>query len=130
MDSSTSNLERLPNNETRAHMADDLARYLFAASVWLQAFRRSPKSYDFPDALAPNHANWFTGKFDDRYRVQVAERPLHHSHESHREGRPLLYSSRSGPVPKSHRKGSGPSPDVPGQLLLPWQPFPTVHSGG
>ena len=68
------NLERLPNNETRAHMADDLARYLFAAAFG-HAFQRSPKSYDFPDSLAPNHANWYTGNFDDRYRVQVAESP-------------------------------------------------------
>ena len=65
-------LERLPNNETRAHMADDLARYLFAAA-FARAFRRSPKSHDFPNVLAPNHANWYTGKFDDRYRVQVAD---------------------------------------------------------
>ena len=68
------NLERLPNNETRAHMAGDIARYLFAAA-FACAFRRSPKSYDFPNALAPNHANWYTGNFDDRYRVQVAESP-------------------------------------------------------
>lgn len=68
------NLERLPNNETRGHMADDLARYLFAAAFGC-AFRRSPKSCDFPDALAPNHANWHTGSFDDRYRVQVADSP-------------------------------------------------------
>ena len=67
-------LERLPNNETRAHMPSDLARYLFAAA-FAAAFRRSPKSYDFPDALAPNHANWYTGNFDDRYRVQVANHP-------------------------------------------------------
>ena len=68
------NLERLPNNETRLHMADDLARYLFAA-VFGHAFRRTPKSVAFPDALAPNHANWYTGHFDDRYRVQVANSP-------------------------------------------------------
>lgn len=68
------NLERLPNNETRAHMADDLARYLFAAAFG-RAFRRSPKSRDFPGTLAPNHANWGTGNFDDRYRVQIAESP-------------------------------------------------------
>ena len=67
-------IERLPNNETRAHMAADLARYLFAA-VFACTFLRSPKSYDFPEALAPNHANWETGKFDDRYRVQVADGP-------------------------------------------------------
>ena len=69
-----SNLQRLPNNETRAHKADDLARYLFAA-VFGTALGRSPKSYDFPDALAPNHANWRTGDFDDRYRVQLADKP-------------------------------------------------------
>jgi len=68
------NLERLPNNETRSHMADDLARYLFAAAFGC-AFRRSPKSCDFPGVLAPNHANWHSGNFDDRYRVQVAGSP-------------------------------------------------------
>jgi len=68
------NLERLPNNETRGHMADDLARYLFATAFGC-AFRRSPKSCDFPGALAPNHANWHSGNFDDRYRVQVADSP-------------------------------------------------------
>ena len=67
-------IERLPNNETRAHMSADLARYLFA-SVFACAFRRSPKSRDFPRALSPKHANWETGKFDDRYRVQVADYP-------------------------------------------------------
>ena len=68
------NLEKLPNNETRAHMPDDLARYLFAAA-FARAFRRTPKSFDFPRALAPNHTNWFTGKFADRFRVQVADEP-------------------------------------------------------
>ena len=53
-------IERLPNNETRAHIPLDLARYLFAA-VFALTFRRSPKSPDFPEALAPNHANWNTG---------------------------------------------------------------------
>ena len=55
-------------------MPDDLARYLFAAA-FAHAFRHTPKSFDFPKALAPNHTNWFTGKFDDRFRVQVADEP-------------------------------------------------------
>lgn len=67
-------IERLPNNETRAHMSADLVRYLFA-SVFATAFGRSPKSHDFPKALAPNHANWESGKFDDRYRVQISDQP-------------------------------------------------------
>ena len=64
----------LPNNETRAHMAADLARYLFAAAFG-HAFRRSPKTFDFPVALMPSHVNWHTGSFDDRYRVQLPDRP-------------------------------------------------------
>lgn len=68
------NLERLPNNETRAHIPDDLARYLFA-SAFAHAFGRSPKTFDFPQSLAPAHASWNTGKFDDRFRVQVPDRP-------------------------------------------------------
>ena len=67
-------LRMLPNNETRAHMGADLARYLFAAAFGC-AFRRSPKTFDFPLALMPGHANWDTGDFDDRYRVQLPDRP-------------------------------------------------------
>ena len=67
-------LRILPNNETRAHMAADLARYLFAAAFG-SALGRSPKTFDFPDALMPSHANWRTGHFDDRYRVQLVDCP-------------------------------------------------------
>ena len=55
-------------------MAAELARYLFAAAFGC-AFVRSPKTFDFPEALMPTHANWQTGRFDDRYRVQLADRP-------------------------------------------------------
>ena len=67
-------LRTLPNNETRSHMAADLTRYLFAAAFGY-AFRRSPKTFDFPEALMPSHTNWHTGHFDDRYRVQLADYP-------------------------------------------------------
>lgn len=67
-------LYRLPNNETRGHMSEDLVRYLFAATFG-RAKGRSPKSTEFPLELAPNHANWRTGKFGDRFRVQVGEQP-------------------------------------------------------
>lgn len=63
-------LERLPNHETRGHMASDLARYFFAA-VSAEALGRSPKAADFPDQLAPDHRSWSTGKFADRFRVQL-----------------------------------------------------------
>ena len=62
-------LEVLPNNETRGHMASDLARYAFAAT-FAEHFNRSPKAEDYPRALAPAHENWASGKFADRFRVQ------------------------------------------------------------
>lgn len=67
-------IEQLANNETRGHMADDLARYLFAAA-FANVHGRTPKSSDFPIHLAPNHANWLSGKFADRFRVQTVGRP-------------------------------------------------------
>ena len=68
------NLYQLPNNEARAHIPEDLARYLYSAAFG-HAFRRSPKTFHFPKALAPPHASWNTGYFADRYRVQLPDRP-------------------------------------------------------
>ena len=65
------NLARLPNNETRGHIREDIARYLFAAA-FARAFARSPRATDFPSKLAPDHKNWKSGKFADRFRVQLA----------------------------------------------------------
>ena len=67
-------LDHLPNHETRGHMVPDLARYLFAAAYG-ETFGRSPKASEFPAALAPNHRNWDSGKFADRFRVQVWNQP-------------------------------------------------------
>ncbi|WP_446831513.1 DNA cytosine methyltransferase [Candidatus Foliamicus sp.] len=68
------NLARLPNNETRGHIQEDLGRYLFAAA-FASTFGKSPKSRDFPTDLAPKHANWTSGKFADRFRVQLSDAP-------------------------------------------------------
>jgi DNA (cytosine-5)-methyltransferase 1 len=67
-------LDVLPNNETRGHMASDLSRYLYAA-VYGELLKASPKATDFPDSLAPDHLNWNSGKFSDRFRVQLWEQP-------------------------------------------------------
>ena len=67
-------LEVLPNNETRGHMPSDLGRYLFAAAFG-KVTGRSPKAEDFPLGLAPAHRNWETGKFSDRFRVQIEDGP-------------------------------------------------------
>jgi DNA (cytosine-5)-methyltransferase 1 len=64
------------NHETRSHMTSDLARYYFSA-VFGQTFNRSPKGHlDFSlKGLAPEHANWESGKFADRFRVQLQNAP-------------------------------------------------------
>jgi DNA (cytosine-5)-methyltransferase 1 len=67
-------LETLPNHATRSHMGSDLARYFFAA-VFAEVTGRSPKASDFPEELAPAHENWTSGKFVDRFRVQLATGP-------------------------------------------------------
>ena len=67
-------MKLLPNNETRGHIPADIARYLFAAA-FVNAFGRSPKTPDFPKVLIPDHVNWGTGEFNDRYRVQVLDGP-------------------------------------------------------
>lgn len=61
-------------HETRGHMISDLARYLFAA-CYGGAIRSSPRAEEFPPSLAPAHRNWSTGKFNDRFRVQLADKP-------------------------------------------------------
>jgi len=59
------------NHQARAHMDSDLGRYLYAAA-FARANHRSPKGHaEFAlKNLAPAHANWKTGKFADRFRVQ------------------------------------------------------------
>jgi DNA (cytosine-5)-methyltransferase 1 len=51
-------------------MVSDLGRYLFAA-VFGDVRGYSPKAGDFPPALSPDHRNWHSGVFNDRFRVQL-----------------------------------------------------------
>ena len=67
-------LKCFPNNETRGHMLADLGRYFFA-SLYGRVAGVSPKAKDFPRELAPDHRNWETGKFADRFRVQLWRQP-------------------------------------------------------
>jgi len=70
----------ITNHETRGHLTSDLQRYLFC-SIWgevsnrLKWSSRSPKSKDYPDYLIPNHKNFKSGKFADRFRVQPWDLP-------------------------------------------------------
>lgn len=63
------------NHETRTHIKADLARYLFCSSYAAATGGMSPRSRHFPTALAPNHVNWKSGKFADRFKVQSADSP-------------------------------------------------------
>jgi DNA (cytosine-5)-methyltransferase 1 len=71
-------LEGVCNHDARGHKESDLGRYLFA-SCFAAATRRSPRLGDFPRRLLPDHANvpqaLATGKFEDRFRVQLSDAP-------------------------------------------------------
>lgn len=64
------------NHESRGHMTDDLRRYGYAA-FYAQVYGRSPKGHEefTLTGLKPNHENWQSGKFSDRFRVQIANMP-------------------------------------------------------
>lgn len=64
------------NHEARGHMESDLKRYVYA-SAFAATTGASPKGHkEFAlQGLAPNHENWESGKFADRFRVQLRDRP-------------------------------------------------------
>lgn len=67
-------------HEARAHMAADLARYMFAA-IYVEYKGISPKLNRFPPGLIPEHKNaqklagGESAPFMDRFRVQRADHP-------------------------------------------------------
>ncbi len=70
----------ITNNDTRGHMEQDLNRYLFCSAWAICAERegwtvKTPKSNDYIEELVPNHVNFKTGKFADRFRVQASSIP-------------------------------------------------------
>lgn len=64
------------NHETRGHMTSDLLRYAYSAA-FAEATGRSPKGHEEfrLRGLRPNHENWESGKFSDRFRVQLKTYP-------------------------------------------------------
>jgi DNA (cytosine-5)-methyltransferase 1 len=73
-----SRLKGVCNHYARPHMVGDLHRYLFAV-CYTHCFGTVPELGDFPPRLLPRHKNVGVEKkkeyFDDRFRVQVADRP-------------------------------------------------------
>ncbi|MDP3866530.1 MAG: DNA (cytosine-5-)-methyltransferase [Rhodoferax sp.] len=97
------------NHETRSHMDSDLGRYLYA-SVFAEVFQRTPKGHrEFAlEGLAPAHANWESGKFIDRFRVQRFDIPSttitsHISKDGHYFIHPDPYQCRSLTVREAAR---------------------------
>ena len=70
-------LKGLPNHQSRTHLTQDLMRYMFAA-LYVQKYKTFPRLKDYANHhtnLIPDHANADSGKFTDRFRVQVADEP-------------------------------------------------------
>jgi DNA (cytosine-5)-methyltransferase 1 len=70
------NLKCWLNHEARSHMTSDLRRYGYAAT-YAKLKKLSPKGHaEFSlNGLAPQHENWESGKFADRFRVQRFDFP-------------------------------------------------------
>ncbi|OWY26928.1 DNA cytosine methyltransferase [Herbaspirillum robiniae] len=65
------------NHEARGHMASDLMRYAYA-TTYAHVQGRSPKGHEdfnMAEGLKPAHANWESGKFADRFKVQMWSGP-------------------------------------------------------
>lgn len=71
-----SNLEVCLNHEAKRHMSSDLGRYLYG-SVFCEFSKERLRGYkDFTlPGLAPDHANWESGDFLDRFKVQLFDGP-------------------------------------------------------
>lgn len=71
-----SRLRTILNHESRSHMQSDLCRYVYA-SIFALVRGHSPKGKNDFDlaALTPDHKNWASGKFADRFRVQLKNKP-------------------------------------------------------
>jgi DNA (cytosine-5)-methyltransferase 1 len=67
-------LKGVLNHTTRGHLQEDLCRYMLCAVVGA-VNRISPKLKDFPDSYMPLHKSAGTGNFEDRFRVQLRNRP-------------------------------------------------------
>lgn len=74
---SDNKVEGVINHQSRAHLTLDLKRYLFS-SLYTRKFKKFPRMEDyrkFGEDLIPDHENAESGKFNDRFRVQVPDEP-------------------------------------------------------
>lgn len=65
------------NHQSRSHLTLDLKRYLFSA-LYTKKFKKFPRMDDYKaygEDLLPDHDNAESGKFNDRFRVQLPDTP-------------------------------------------------------
>lgn len=70
-------LNGIPNHDSRTHLVEDLKRYLFA-SIFTREYKSFPRLRDYEkhnEELLPDHENVKSGKFADRFRVQLPDKP-------------------------------------------------------
>lgn len=70
-------LKGIPNHQSRSHLLEDLKRYMFAA-IFTLSEGRFPRMHDYENHnkdLLPDHKSAKTGKFADRFRVQLPNEP-------------------------------------------------------
>jgi DNA (cytosine-5)-methyltransferase 1 len=68
-------LDGVCNHQTRTHLMEDLKRYLFA-STYAEKNKRFPRLKDYEEhstELLPDHVSAKSGKFADRFRVQMPD---------------------------------------------------------
>jgi DNA (cytosine-5)-methyltransferase 1 len=72
---SDNRLTGIINHESRGHLTNDLKRYLFS-TLFTKKFSRFPRIDEYKTYgrdLVPDHSNVESGKFNDRFRVQLPE---------------------------------------------------------
>ncbi len=65
------------NHESRTHLKEDLKRYMFSG-MFAKVEKRFPRLHEFKkhsESLLPEHKSAESGKFADRFRVQLADEP-------------------------------------------------------
>ncbi|MFI5452586.1 DNA cytosine methyltransferase [Pedobacter sp. UC225_61] len=70
-------IEGTINHQSRGHLTLDLKRYLFS-SLYTRKFKKFPRMDDYRaygEDLLPDHLNAESGKFNDRFRVQLPNEP-------------------------------------------------------
>lgn len=70
-------LKGVINHQSRSHLLEDLKRYLFL-SIYTQIYSNFPRLHDYrkySKKLLPEHQSATSGKFNDRFRVQLSNQP-------------------------------------------------------